>query len=353
MVTVLPSAILTAPASRANRILRRRGRACGPRSNRRRWRSRWRWRGEGASPSLGPRRHSPITRPSRLASKWPGPSLSNPRSPRTMIEVRSQHGRSHLERDSPGHPRVGVIGRERSTPVMRTERLRSHADPVTLEELEAAFARFARPIRGCRLLANLSQGLCDEPYDAGLVVIDLAAALIVVDSTYSSPETRGVVPYHDGRCATDLWVKYHLADDWLISSGPRGGEPGRRSASGTGRETDSGRPRGVLRPAHAGVHREAFAASPGAKRSTPRLVQEGLTDQADRGRPSGRCRSRALRQSVLRHAQADPCGLVAHPGEDLDAPARARSRSSGMTTSRGTCKTVANNGRSPASALLD
>ena len=92
------------------------------------------------------------------------------------------------------------------------------ADPVTLEELEAAVGRFARSTPGCRLFANLSQGLCDEPYDAGLVVIDLVARLIVVDSTYSSPGTRGVVPYHDGRFATDLRVKYHLADDWLISS---------------------------------------------------------------------------------------------------------------------------------------
>src|SRR3954468_21469404 len=55
-------------------------------------------------------------------------------------------------------------------------------DPVTLAELEAGCARFARPTPKRRLLANLSPGFCDEPYDAGIVVIDLVARLVVVDS---------------------------------------------------------------------------------------------------------------------------------------------------------------------------
>ncbi|HUG70920.1 MAG TPA: hypothetical protein VMM76_24440 [Pirellulaceae bacterium] len=90
------------------------------------------------------------------------------------------------------------------------------ADPVTLEELEAAFARFAMPSAESRSLANLSRGFCDEPYDAGVVVIDLAARLVAVESTYSFPSRNGTVCYHDGRCATDVALPYHLADDWLI-----------------------------------------------------------------------------------------------------------------------------------------
>ncbi len=146
------------------------------------------------------------------------------------------------------------------------------ADPVTLEELEAAIGRFARPIRGCRLFANLSQGLCDEPYDAGLVVIDLVARLIVVDSTYSSPATRGVVPYHDGRCATDLWVKYHLADDWLISSAAEGW----RCRAKDRRRERAGKPFRDVRGVFYGRPMLEFIGakpSPGAKRSTPRLAQ--------------------------------------------------------------------------------
>jgi len=92
------------------------------------------------------------------------------------------------------------------------------ADPVTMEELEAATERFAKPIPKCRFFANLSPGLCAEPYDAGLVVIDLLARLVVVDSTYSSPGPEGSVWYHDGQCCTKTALRYHLADDWLFSS---------------------------------------------------------------------------------------------------------------------------------------
>ena len=91
------------------------------------------------------------------------------------------------------------------------------ADPVTLAELEAALARFEMPTPKRSFFANLSAGFCDEPYDAGTVVIDLAARLVVVDSTYSSPGPSGEVCYHDGHCATDTWLSYHLADDWQFS----------------------------------------------------------------------------------------------------------------------------------------
>jgi len=92
------------------------------------------------------------------------------------------------------------------------------ADPVTMEELEAAMERFAQPTPQCRFLGNLSPGLCAEPYDAGLVVIDLLARLVVADSTYCSHGPAGSVWYHDGHCGTDIALRYHLAGDWLFSS---------------------------------------------------------------------------------------------------------------------------------------
>jgi hypothetical protein len=92
------------------------------------------------------------------------------------------------------------------------------ADPVTLDELEYAAARFVKPLPGHRFFASLSPGLRDEPHDAGLVIIDLVARLVVVDSTYSSPAPVGIVPFHDGRCCTETGLRYHLADDWLFSS---------------------------------------------------------------------------------------------------------------------------------------
>jgi hypothetical protein len=90
------------------------------------------------------------------------------------------------------------------------------ADPVTLAELEVASARFAKPIPKCRFFGNLSPGLCPERCDAGLVVIDLVARLVVTASTYSSPGPKGFVWYHDGRCCTKTRLPYHLADDWLF-----------------------------------------------------------------------------------------------------------------------------------------
>ena len=90
------------------------------------------------------------------------------------------------------------------------------ADPATLAELATAMARFEKPIPNRSFLANLSDGYCDEPYDAGIVVLDLVARLVVVDSTYSSPGPTGEVNYHDGHRATDTWLRYHLAEDWLF-----------------------------------------------------------------------------------------------------------------------------------------
>ena len=91
------------------------------------------------------------------------------------------------------------------------------ADPVTMEELEAATERFAKPTPNCPFFGNLTHGHCAEPYDAGLVVIDLVARLVVVDSTYSCPGREGFVEYHDGRSCTRTALRYHLADDWLFS----------------------------------------------------------------------------------------------------------------------------------------
>jgi hypothetical protein len=91
------------------------------------------------------------------------------------------------------------------------------ADPVTLEELEVAVGRFEKPRLNGRFFLNLRQSSRNEPYDAGLVVIDLVARLVVVDSTYSDPEREGVVEYHNGECSTQKALRYHLADDWLFS----------------------------------------------------------------------------------------------------------------------------------------
>lgn len=91
------------------------------------------------------------------------------------------------------------------------------ADPVTLAELDAAYARFRKRTPGRSFFGNLSAGFSDEPYDAGIVVIDLVARLIYVDSTYSSAGPEGRVRYHNGHCASDTSLPYHLAEDWRFT----------------------------------------------------------------------------------------------------------------------------------------
>src|SRR6188474_2534653 len=85
------------------------------------------------------------------------------------------------------------------------------ADPVTLEEMEVALERFMRPWSG-GFFHCFRRYLDDQPWDAGLVVIDLAARLVLVDSTYFSPSYSGMVEYHNGECCTNIKIQYDLAD---------------------------------------------------------------------------------------------------------------------------------------------
>jgi hypothetical protein len=91
------------------------------------------------------------------------------------------------------------------------------AEPETIEELDQALRRFQSP-DDRSFFAAFSSGIHDEPYDAGLMVVDLAARLVAYESTYSAPGKTGVVSYHNGRHATDHDIRYHLSDEWLITS---------------------------------------------------------------------------------------------------------------------------------------
>ncbi|HET6882216.1 MAG TPA: hypothetical protein VFI31_18775 [Pirellulales bacterium] len=90
------------------------------------------------------------------------------------------------------------------------------AEPETIEELDRALERFCQRSDGRGFLPWFAAHINDEPHDAGLMIVDLAARLIACESSYSSPGAYGSVQYHDGRCATQLDVDYHLPDDWTI-----------------------------------------------------------------------------------------------------------------------------------------
>ncbi len=92
------------------------------------------------------------------------------------------------------------------------------ADPVSLTELDAAVDRFAleSPARGH--FSYFRHYLDAEPWDAGLVVIDLAARLVVIDSSYSSPEPQGVITRYNIESVEGgtMHLRYRLAEDWLF-----------------------------------------------------------------------------------------------------------------------------------------
>ncbi len=92
------------------------------------------------------------------------------------------------------------------------------AEPETIGELGAALARYIRPEDGVSPFSffRSSSELDSEPWDAGLVIVDLAARIVAIESSYSEPQPEGKVHYHDGSKATEISVPYRLPGDWLF-----------------------------------------------------------------------------------------------------------------------------------------
>jgi len=90
------------------------------------------------------------------------------------------------------------------------------AEPESIEELQDAVARFIKPVNDFRPFAAFDAGTNDEPSDAGIVFIDLAARVVAVESSYSMASAAGRVQYHDGVQANDVWLPYRAPDDWLF-----------------------------------------------------------------------------------------------------------------------------------------
>jgi hypothetical protein len=92
------------------------------------------------------------------------------------------------------------------------------AEPETIAELEAALGRYIRQQAGKSAFASFHHAseIDSEPWDAGLVIIDLAARVVAAESSYSQPQAEGEVCYHDGTNLTDISVPYRLPPDWLF-----------------------------------------------------------------------------------------------------------------------------------------
>ncbi len=102
------------------------------------------------------------------------------------------------------------------------------ADPETIDELKASLARYikstppALETKGSPapnqvgLFASFRSAthIDTESWDAGLVIIDLAARLVFVQSSYSQPQQQGEVRYHNGVQSTDIPILYRVSDEW-------------------------------------------------------------------------------------------------------------------------------------------
>ena len=92
------------------------------------------------------------------------------------------------------------------------------AEPETIDELQAAFKRFEKSERipASSFYRYKRREIDEEPWDAGILVIDLAARMVFCNSTYSLPGPCGTVDYHDGKSCTDFSLGYRLPDDWMF-----------------------------------------------------------------------------------------------------------------------------------------
>src|SRR5438309_526313 len=103
------------------------------------------------------------------------------------------------------------------------------AEPETISELEAALERFIKRLDDRRPFDSFNTGENFEPWDAGLVIVDLAAHIVAIESSYSAPQAQGEIQYHDGTQATEVSLPYRVPDDWLFvhswDRGRAGGNP--------------------------------------------------------------------------------------------------------------------------------
>ncbi len=115
------------------------------------------------------------------------------------------------------------------------------AEPETIAEIEAALARYDKPIDQLGAFKSFRSRteIDTQPWDAGVIVIDLEMRIVAAESSYSQPQPEGEVFYHDGTESTDVPVLYRVPVDWKFFNSlieyestrlRRGQEPPRHNA---------------------------------------------------------------------------------------------------------------------------
>lgn len=92
------------------------------------------------------------------------------------------------------------------------------AEPETIPELAVALGRYIKATDDSNPFGwfHPRSDIDERPYDAGIVVIDLAARIGAAESTYSNLQPEGEIGYHDGNHGTDISIPYRVPEDWLF-----------------------------------------------------------------------------------------------------------------------------------------
>ena len=98
------------------------------------------------------------------------------------------------------------------------------AEPETIAEFETALQRFVKCESDWKTLQWFKKYERLEPYDAGIVAIDLASRTVGYETTYSYPMAEGSVrvPSEFADSADfadyngDVWIPYKVPDDWMF-----------------------------------------------------------------------------------------------------------------------------------------
>ena len=93
------------------------------------------------------------------------------------------------------------------------------AEPETIAEFETALCRFVKSDSDWPTLHGFKDNEDLEPYDAGIVAIDLVGRTVGYETTYSYPSAEGSVrvPSEFADFADDnhdVWIPYRVPDDW-------------------------------------------------------------------------------------------------------------------------------------------
>ncbi|MCO6457218.1 MAG: hypothetical protein J5I93_18125 [Pirellulaceae bacterium] len=89
------------------------------------------------------------------------------------------------------------------------------AEPETVGEMPLALARYVQPVPA-DLLDDWQPGLCEEPWDEGLLIIDLAARMLVYEPEELEILSRGQIALQLHGGLTDTWLPFSLPFDWLV-----------------------------------------------------------------------------------------------------------------------------------------